>query len=309
MGYPELPDQIEKKVDDPGAPWPNSLTVRGRVFDWGMQTYVMGIINLSPDSFSGDGLGNDLKALAARLAAARRAGCHLLDIGAESTRPGSKPISATQEIAGLLPAISFIRDNCDLPISVDTYKASVAERALDCGADIINDISALTADPRMANLAAERACPLVLMHRVRTAVAESPLGRHFSGLDYSDVAAHVIEHLSARVAAARAAGIERTNLIVDPGIGFGKNPAQNLELLGQIGRVRRALQLPLLVGASRKSVIGHAAGNPAGDRLAGTIAAHSIVIAQGADIVRVHDFAAGVESARVADAISRRQFG
>ncbi len=283
------------------------MHLRGRSLQWGRRTYVMAILNLSPDSFSGDGLGTDLDALAARTRAALAAGCDLLDVGAESSRPGSQPVAAERELELLLPALARIRSLTDLPISVDTYKAAVAARALDCGADLINDISALQADPAMAALAADRACPVILMHREQTAVREAALGRHFAGIDCDDIVTAVGEGLSRRVDAAVAAGIDRSRIIVDPGIGFGKDPQQNLELLDRLGEIRSTLGRPVLIGASRKSVIGHAGAVGGSDRISGTVAAHALAIANGADVVRVHDFAAGVQGARVADAIARRR--
>lgn len=267
----------------------------------------MAILNLSPDSFSGDGLGTDLDALARRTEDAVAAGCDLLDIGAESTRPGSRPVPAERELELLLPALERVRAISDLPISVDTYKSMVAAQALDCGADLINDISALQADEGMAALAANRGCPVILMHRVPTAVREAALGRHFAGVDYGDVADAVASGLNDRVEFALAAGIEKGRIIVDPGIGFGKDPAQNLQLLNRLDSIRSAVSRPVLVGASRKSVITHAARISVGDRSAGTVAAHALAISKGADIVRVHDFEAGVQGARVADAIARRR--
>ena len=267
----------------------------------------MAILNLSPDSFSGDGLGADLDALARRAEDAAAAGCDLLDIGAESTRPGSQPISAERELELLLPALERVRAICDLPISVDTYKAPVAAQVLDGGADLVNDISALQADTGMARLVAERGCPVVLMHRVQTPVREAALGRHFTGIDCEDVVDAVVSGLKTRVDFALAAGIEKDRIIVDPGIGFGKNPAQNLELLNRLDSIRSALSRPVLIGASRKSVISHAARTGGDDRSPGTVAAHAIAIARGADIVRVHDFEAGVQGVRVADAIARRR--
>ena len=267
----------------------------------------MAILNLSPDSFSGDGLGTDLDAVSRRAEAAVAAGCDLLDIGAESTRPGSRPVPAERELEFLLPALERVRAITDLPVSVDTYKASVAAPALDRGADLINDISALRADPEMASLAADRGCPVILMHRVQTPVREAALGRHFAGADYGDVAEAVASDLKDRVDFAVQSGIARDRIIVDPGIGFGKDPAQNLELLGRLDSIRSALARPVLVGASRKSVISHAGRIGGVDRAAGTVAAHALAIASGADLVRVHDFAAGVQGARVADAIARDQ--
>ena len=266
----------------------------------------MAILNLSPDSFSGDGLGSDLEALARRTEDAVAAGCDFLDIGAESTRPGSRPVPAERELELLLPALERVRAITDLPISVDTYKSPVAAQALDCGADLINDISALQADAGMATLAAERGCPVILMHRVQTPVREAALGRHFAGADYGNVVEAVANGLKSRVEFALRAGIEMDRIIVDPGIGFGKNPTQNLQLLDRLDAIRSAVSRPVLVGASRKSVIAHAAGICADDRSAGTVAAHALAICKGADIVRVHDFAAGVQGARVADAIARR---
>ncbi len=266
----------------------------------------MGIINATPDSFSGDGVGTDLAALGQRVEAAVAAGCHILDVGAESTRPGSQPIGRDEELARLLPAIAKIRTITALPLSVDTYKADVAAKAIEAGANMINDITALAGDPAMGAVAAEIGCPVILMHRSITPVRDSRLGRHFAGMETdSDVVAMVAEQLCRRREVAEAAGIDPGRLICDPGIGFGKDPGQNLALLNGVDRIRSLVALPLLIGASRKSVIAHALKDPDSDRLAGTIAAHTIAIARGADIVRVHDFRSAVQAARLADAVSR----
>ena len=282
------------------------MRLRGRNLRWGHRTYVMAILNLSPDSFSGDGLGTDLETLARRVESAAAAGCDLLDVGAESTRPGSRPVPAERELELLLPALERVRAITDLPVSIDTYKAEVATAALDHGADLINDISALQADPEMAQLAARSGSPVILMHRAQTSVRDASFGRHFAGIDSDDIVAAVIQDLSRRIESAVAAGIGRQRIIADPGIGFGKSPKQNLELLARLGEIRGSLRLPILVGASRKSVIGYAADRFP-DRVAGTVAAHALAIAGGADIVRVHDFEAGVQGARVADAIARNR--
>lgn len=285
---------------------------RSGALEWGRRTYVMGILNVTPDSFSGDGLvdGRDVTALIAEQAAAFvAAGADILDIGGESTRPGSSPVTAEEELARVIPAIQAARAATgDTPISIDTYRAVVAEAALDAGADWINDVWGLRMDPRMASLAAERNCPVVIMHnrsKPKDVAQEEQLGGRYVGVRYTDLLGDIKAELSEQVSIALAAGVRSDQIILDPGIGFGKTVEQNLELLDRLDELK-ALGFPLLLGSSRKSFIGYTLGLPPDRRLEGTAATVAIGIARGADIVRVHDVAAMVRVARMTDAIVRR---
>jgi dihydropteroate synthase len=263
----------------------------GHELRWGARTYVMAIINLTPDSFSGDGLnGNTEAALSAALSAVDD-GADILDLGAESTRPGHTSISADAELARLLPALRTIRARTDVLVSVDTSKAAVAEEAIAAGADLINDVRGFMADPEMAAVVARAGVPAVLMHDI----PPDP------GVD---LMTSILRELSRRLDRAVAAGVVWERLIVDPGFGFGKDWRQNLELLRRIGELR-VLGRPILAGTSRKSMIGRVLGVPEDDRLEGTAATVSLAIAGGADIVRVHDVRAMVRVARMTDAVVR----
>ncbi|MBW3633813.1 MAG: dihydropteroate synthase [Chloroflexi bacterium] len=251
----------------------------------------MAILNLTPDSFSGDGLaGSEEAALAAALRGVEE-GADILDLGAESTRPGHVPIAAEDELARLLPTLAAIRARTDVLISVDTSKAAVAAAALEAGADLINDVRGFTADPEMAAVVATAGAPAVIMHDIT--------------VDHDlDLITSILRELSRRLDCAVAAGVRWDRLIVDPGFGFGKDWRQNLELLRRLGELR-ALGRPILAGTSRKSTIGRVLGLPEDDRLEGTAATVSMAIAGGADIVRVHDVRAMVRVARMTDAIVR----
>jgi dihydropteroate synthase len=281
-------------------------------FAFGARTYVMGIVNVTPDSFSGDGVmcGGDF--VAAAVAQARRMaedGAHLLDVGGESTRPGAAPVSAAEESARVLPVIRALARDPGLPISVDTSKAAVAEAALDAGAVMVNDVRSLRGDPKLAGVAARRGAGVVLMHsRDTPAEADPRLGGRFSGAAYADLVADIGAELRAMAEAAMASGIARDDIAIDPGIGFGKSTVQNLELLDRLGEFKE-LGFPILVGPSRKSFIGYTLGLPPEDRLEGTAAAVAIAVARGADIVRVHDVRAMARVARMTDAIVRRKSG
>ena len=265
--------------------------IGGHVFRWGSRTYLMGVVNVTPDSFSGDGLAGDATAaadLAERMAAD---GAHLIDVGGESTRPGAAPVDADDELRRVVPAVEAIVRRVRLPVSVDTSKAVVATAALAAGAAMINDVWALGADPRMPSVAAEVGAPVVLMHNGRGAV-------------YRDLVPDVIASLRSSIRLAEEAGITSENIIVDPGIGFGKTPEQNLELLRRLGELR-VLGRPVLVGASRKSTIGLVLDLPPDERLEGGAATVAIAIANGADIVRVHDVKEMARVAKMSDAIVR----
>ncbi len=266
-------------------------------FAWGARTYVMGIVNVTPDSFSGDGLlrdavepGPSVVDQARRMV---RDGADLLDVGGESTRPGHEPVDEAQEIARVVPAIRAIREALPgVPISVDTTKPTVAEAALDAGADCINDIWGVGPSDALSRLAAQRHVPYVLMHNRAEA-------------RYDDVVAEVVADLARAIERAVAAGVPREAIVVDPGIGFGKTMAHNLALLRDLAALQ-VLRRPILLGTSRKSTIGRVLGGvPAGERLEGTLATTALGIAAGTDIVRVHDVRENVRVARMCDAILR----
>lgn len=286
------------------------LNVRGRTLRWGERTYVMGILNLTPDSFSGDGLMVHGEAVEAAVAQAERfleAGADILDVGGESTRPGAEPVSSQQERDRVLPVLRALREFTQAPISIDTYRAEVAEAALEEGADWVNDVWGLRADPEMAQLVSERGVPVILMHNrsnpSNAQVAER-LGGRYVGVEYDDLLADVRRELSESVALAHEAGVQDRQIILDPGIGFGKTVDQNLELLNRADEIR-GLGYPVLLGPSRKSFIGYTLDLPPDERVEGTAAAVAIGVARGADIVRVHDVRVMVRVARMADAIVR----
>ena len=251
----------------------------------------MGVINVTPDSFSGDGLGGDAQAAVNQALRFEDEGADFIDIGAESTRPGHHPIDEDEELARLLPPLEAIAARVALPISVDTWKSGVAWAALDSGACIINDIWGLQADPDMASVVSERRAGLVLMHNQR-------------GHQYANLLGDIMASLRRSVELALAAGVPEGNLIVDPGIGFGKTADQNLEVLRNLRRLKE-LNLPLLVATSRKSTIGRLLNLPPEQRLEGTAATVALAIAGGTDIARVHDVKEMTRVCRVSDAIVR----
>lgn len=290
------------------------LSVGNRTFHWGSRTYIMGVLNLTPDSFSGDGLLKhaDLSAsVEVALEQARQfiqAGADILDVGGESTRPGSQPVSAQEEMKRVLPVIRRLVAELDALISVDTYKAEVAEAALEEGAHMVNDVWGLRADPRLAEVAARRNAPVILMHnRSSWAHAEikERLGGRYVGMEYQDLLADICRELLESVELAHQAGISDSQIILDPGIGFGKTVEQNLELIDRLAEIR-SLGYPVLLGPSRKSFIGYTLDLPPDQRLEGTAAAAAVGIVRGADILRVHDVQAMVRLARMTDAIVRR---
>jgi dihydropteroate synthase len=283
-------------------------------FAWGSRTYIMGILNITPDSFSGDGLITSPDSSAQRALEQAQvfvdAGADILDIGGESTRPGSQSISAADEIERVVPVIQAVAEaGLDVLVSVDTYKAEVAAAALDAGASWVNDVWALRADTKMAGLAARRGCPLILMHnRIKPGSAElqARLGGRYIGIEYQDLIGDIRSELQNSVNMALQAGVAPENIILDPGIGFGKTVEQSMELLDRLGEIR-SLGYPVLLGASRKSFIGYTLDLPIDQRVEGTAAAVAVGIVRGADIIRVHDVKQMVRVARMTDAIVRRQ--
>jgi len=281
-------------------------------FEWGRRTYVMGILNATPDSFSGDGLMSAEHWIGRAVDQAQRFvedGADIIDIGGESTRPGSIPVSEEEESTRILPMIEAIRRAVDIPLSADTYRAAVAERALDAGADWINDVWGLHMDPGMAGLVARRKCPVVIMHnrsKPKNVAQEERLGARYVGVHYEELIADVRLELQESVDLALAAGVEPSQIILDPGLGFGKTVSQSLQLINQLGLLKD-LGFPLLLGPSRKSFIGYTLDLPPDKRIEGTAATVAIGIDRGADIVRVHDVKEMVRVVRMTDQIVRKQ--
>ena len=290
-----------------------SLQIGKFTFEWGKRTYIMGILNITSDSFSGDGLlSKGTNSIALAMDQARQfveAGADILDIGGESTRPGSQPISADEELEHVLPVIQAIARELDVLISIDTYKAAVAEAALQHGAHLVNDVWGFHADPEIAQVAARHHAPVILMHNRSSwahAVIKEHLGGRYVGIPYENLIEDIKRELLESVAIAHNAGIPDEHIILDPGIGFGKTTEQNLELVDRLDEIR-ALGYPILYGPSRKSFIGFTLDLPPQQRLEGTAAAITVGIVRGADIIRVHDVLPMVRVARMTDAIVRRQ--
>jgi dihydropteroate synthase len=258
----------------------------------------MGIVNLTPDSFSDGGRLRDLSTALDHARSLVADGAGMLDVGGESTRPGAHAVPEAEERRRILPFLRAAAGSLGVPISVDTRKASVARAALDAGAAAVNDVSGLSHDPGMAQVVAETGAGVVLMHMRGDPVTMNDQAR------YGDVAAEVTAELASAVARARSAGIRRDALVVDPGLGFAKTPEQTLTLLGDLGRLEE-LGLPILVGPSRKRFIGSVSEAPPGERVAGTVAACVLAYLQGARIFRVHDVAPVVQALAVAQAAGR----
>ena len=277
------------------------------VFDWGSRTYVMGVINMSPESFSGDGFRDIEKAVEQGLRFVEE-GADILDVGGESTRPltsarvesgvsgvnqskASQAVDVDEELRRVIPVIERLSAEVDVPLSVDTYKSEVAKRAVEAGAAIINDVWGLKADAGLAEVAKNCDAPLILMHNQQ-------------GTHYDDLLSEIKRSLQESVRTAIDAGVPAANVWIDPGFGFGKTPEHNLELLRRLNEVK-ALGFPVLVGTSRKSTIGAVLGLPIDERLEGTAATVALAIANGADVIRVHDVKAMARVARMADAVVR----
>ncbi len=283
---------------------PGSTQCGRSIFYWGKRTYVMGVINVSPDSFSGDGLA-DVEGAIARAKRLASEGADIIDIGGESTRPGSTPISTDEELQRVIPVVEKLAHEISVPLSVDTYKLEVARQALNVGASMINDIWGLQKELKLAELAAQKGVPIALMSNQR---ASAPC---------QDIVSAVVSDLKRAIEQALSAGVPRENIIIDPGIGFGKTQEQNLEILRRLEELK-ALGSPILLGSSRKSFIGWvldltpeqrtrgvAFVPPSDQRLEGTAATIAIGIAKGADIVRVHDVEEMIRVCKMSDAIIR----
>ena len=275
---------------------PQVTTIGGAEFEWGRRTYVMGVVNVTPDSFSGDGLGGNVDAAVAQAIQFQLDGADIIDIGGESTRPpslysGAAAISAAEEVSRVVPAIEALVGVLEIPISVDTYKAEVARAAIAAGASMVNDVWGFRRDPDMAGVAATANVPVVLMHNQ-------------NDTRYDDLVPEVIGELAKIKGAAVAEGVRSENIILDPGMGFGKTAEHNLEILRRLDEFHK-LNAPILVGMSRKSTIGYVLDLPVEERLEGTAATVALSVAFGADIVRVHDVREMVRVARMSDAVVR----
>ncbi len=275
---------------------PAPLRIGRLLLEFGRRTYIMGVLNVTPDSFAGDGV-MDVDAAVARGRAMLAEGADFVDVGGDSTRPGATPVSLEEELRRIMPAVERLVGELGAPVSVDTKKADVARRALRAGAGMINDVSALRADSEMAAVVAEAQVPVVLMHMETSARDQGSPDR--------DIIAEVREFLAGRIEAAVSAGISRDRILIDPGFGFEKTVKQNLELLRRLGELR-TLRRPVVIGTSRKGTIGKVLGGlSVEERLEGTAATVAVAIAQGADIVRVHDVRAMARVVRMTDAIMR----
>ena len=299
FGLPQIAEEILEVLDAHEPSGGKVLRLGTHTLALGTKTYIMGILNVTPDSFSDGGTHMTLDAAVEHAWRLVEEGADIIDIGGESTRPGSAPTPLADEIRRVVPVIEALGQDFPVPISVDTYKSEVAEPALAAGAHMINDISALAIDPRLGEVVSEAKAPIVLMH-----MKGQPRDMQ-KNPEYKSVVSEVAEFLRASIARAEEYGIRRENVLIDPGIGFGKTCAHNLELLRRLEEFR-SLGCPILLGTSRKSFIGTTLGGlPVEDRAEGTAATVALGIASGADIVRVHDVKYMVRVARMTDAIVR----
>jgi dihydropteroate synthase len=294
------------------------MLINQQSLNWGERTYIMGILNLTPDSFSGDGLlepdlvpdenNYNIEAILERAIYLVENGADILDIGGESTRPGAQQVTSNIEMKRVIPVIKAVAAKLDVIISIDTYKAVVAEQALLQGANIVNDVWGFHADPDLAGVVAKYRAPVILMHnRSSWAHAEikERLGGRYVGVPYDNLLVDVKRELLESVSIAHSAGILDDQIILDPGIGFGKSVEQNLELVDRLDEIK-TLGYPVLLGPSRKSFIGFTLNLPPDQRIEGTAAAVSIGISRGADIIRVHDLPYMTRVVRMTDALVRR---
>jgi dihydropteroate synthase len=279
-----------------------ALNIRGHNFNWGDRTYIMGVLNVTPDSFSD---GGQFQTVAAAISQAVRmvaAGVDLIDLGGESTKPGAIPVDEQTELARVIPIIEAMRqhpDTREIPISIDTTKSAVARSAIQAGADLVNDVSGGKYDPQMLSTVGRMGVPYIMMHMRGTPQTMQQM------TDYTDVVGEILAFFQIQIERASECGIDRSNIIIDPGIGFAKTYQQNIELVRQLDRFE-ILDLPLLVGVSRKSFIGKILDQPDPNRrLWGTAAACCAAIDRGVDILRVHDVAEMVDVCRVADVMFR----
>jgi dihydropteroate synthase len=272
---------------------------------WGERTYVMGILNVTPDSFSGDGVGDDVEAAVARARQLAEEGADIIDVGGESTRPGAPPVSAEEELRRVIPVIERLAAELAVPVSIDSYKSEVAEKALEAGAVMLNDQWGLKRDPRLAELAARFNVPIVLMSNQRDKGGyDADLKRDTA--DYADPIDEIISSLKRSLDIASQAGVLKENIILDPGIGFGKSWQHDLVIIRRLAELK-GLGRPVLIGPSGKSFIGKVLDLPVDERLEGTAASVAVGIANGADMVRVHQVGPLVRVCRMCDAIIRKE--
>lgn len=277
---------------------PPPLKTRKATLEFGKRSFVMGILNVTPDSFSEKGAFFDTDAAIKRGLEMAEEGADIIDIGGESTRPGAEPVSLKEELERVIPVIERLAPKLSIPISIDTYKAEVAKRALEAGAEIVNDISGLRFDPKMAETVASNEAAVVIMH-----IKGTPKDMQVSP-SYQSLVREIMDFLEEGIKIAEEAGIPPDKVIIDPGIGFGKGLEHNLTIMKNL-EAFKTLGKPILIGTSRKSFIGKVTGADIEDRIAGTAATLSIGIMKGTDIVRVHDVKEGVQAARMADAIKK----
>lgn len=292
FGLKALAGRIREVLERQESQNPRNLNCRGKSLRLGVKTLVMGILNVTPDSFSDGGRFNDPDLALERAAQMVDEGADIIDLGGETTKPGYIAVETGEELARVIPVLRRLVDALPVPVSIDTTKPAVAREALEAGAHIINDQWGLRSDPEMARLAAEYGAPLAMMHNQK-------------GTSYRDLTGDLVEYFQEGARLAEEAGVPRERIIIDPGFGFGKTPAQNLELLRRLKELR-CLGLPVLVGTSRKSTIGKVLNLPVDQRLEGTAATVAVAIVNGADLVRVHDVKEMVRIARMTDAIIGR---
>jgi dihydropteroate synthase len=298
FGLNPVSEELLRLLSDERVPVRRPLRCRNLILPLGRRPYVMGVLNVTPDSFSDGGQYDALERAVPRAHQMVEQGADIIDVGGESTRPGARRVPLREELRRVIPVVERLCSHLKVPISVDTYKAEVARQALRAGAHMINDISALRFDRRLAQTVADSGAALILMH-----MKGSPRSMQRAP-GYDDVMAEVFAFLAGQVRRAEGAGISRERLVVDPGIGFGKRVEDNLAILNRLGELL-SLGLPLLVGVSRKSFIGKVLDLPVEDRLEGTSAAVAMAVARGAHIVRVHDVKQMVRVARMTQAISQ----
>ena len=280
-------------------------------FNWGSQTYVMGVLNVTPDSFSGDGLLPDNNLINRAIYMALdfvENGANLIDIGGESTRPGSNPVAIEEELQRVIPVVETLSSKITIPISVDTTKSEVANAALHAGASIINDVSGLHHDKKMAETVSQHNASLIIMHNTskhHKIVTRPTLGSRYKASNYNNLIEQIIDSLNESLNIAVRNNVLKDNIIIDPGLGFGKSVEQDCQIINQLNKFKK-LRCPILIGPSRKSFIGYTLDLTTKDRLEGTASAVSIGIANGADIIRVHDVKSMSRVAKMSDAIIRR---
>lgn len=274
-----------------------STVLKCKEFDLvlGQETKIMGILNATPDSFSDGGQYEDTQSALNHGIQMIKEGADIIDVGGESTRPGSEPVDAKQEIKRVIPVIETLKKYINKPLSVDTYKAEVAEAALEAGANMVNDVWGLQKDPEMAAVIAHHQVPVVIMHNQDGTVYDK------------DIIESMIDYFNISLEIAKTAGIKKNQIILDPGIGFGKNLKQNQEVMDRLEELH-IFKLPILLGISRKSIIGMSLDLPPHERIEGTIALNALGISKGVDIIRVHDVKENLRGARMMDAIVRRYY-